>query len=236
MAESLFTNQTPATPDAADGNTIVTATVVRFATAGRVTGIRWYGPVSVGVTCIGGLFTITGEAAGTELARANFGSITGGAWNTTTFASPEDVDAGTDYVAAVWTDHYVYTNNFFTAPLVNGNITGIEDNDPFHNGRYLFPAADLAFPPSTSAKSCYFVDVLFELAEITGTLDATAPAATAETTVTQTDAATLDATAPAATAAMAVDVIGLLGSGHGSAASVTGSVAVSTTSIVGAIT
>lgn len=161
MAESLFTSQVPANLDAADGNTIVTATVVRFATAGTVTGIRWWGPTVVGVTCKGGLFTITGESTGAELARANFGAVTGGAWNTTTFSSPVDVAANAEYVAAVWSDHYVATSNFFATALTNGNITGIADSAPFRNGRFLFPAADLAFPPSTFGKACYFVDVLF---------------------------------------------------------------------------
>jgi hypothetical protein len=73
-----------------------------------------------------------------------------------------------EYVAAVWSDHYVFTSNLFNTEIVNGNIAGIADNDPFHNGRFLFPAGDLAFPPSTFGKSAYFVDVLFDASESHG--------------------------------------------------------------------
>lgn len=218
MSESLFTSQTPNNPDNADGNTIVTATVVRFASAGTVGGIRWYGPTSTGVAAIGGLFTITGESTGAELARATFGTITGGAWNTVAFTSPVDVAAVTDYVAAVWCDHYVSSGNFFGSALTNGNVTGPADGDPLHNGRFLFPAPDLAFPPSNFNKSCYFVDVLFD------------------ETVTQIPA-TLDATGPAATAEMSAGVTGLLGAGAGHTASLSGSAGPpSAAAILGAIT
>jgi hypothetical protein len=184
VAASLFTTQTPAGTFNDNGNVTV-ATAIRFAVAGAVTAIRWYGPaIAVTGAPVAGLFTPTSERVGVELARTAFTAVTPGTWNTAVLDLPIVVAAGDILFAAVWSPGpYVATNVFFTTSLVAGDLTGIADGQPWANGRFHIGGGGLMFPESTFRSSCYFVDVVFTPATITAPSHTDTALATAATTV-----------------------------------------------------
>lgn len=160
VAQNLLTTQIPALPDVAD-NVITVGTTVRFAVNGTVTGVRWYAPTNA----IAGLPTgALWDISGTLLASATYSAITLGTWNTVLFSSPVAVTAGQLYVVGTGpVSRYTATGNFFTADLVNGDITGPQDAAPSEplNGRFQVSGV-LAFPVTTFGHNLYFADVLFE--------------------------------------------------------------------------
>lgn len=174
---NLFTGQTPAVTDASDGTPgITTATTVRFAQSGTVTGIRFYATTTVGGTYTGQLYQVTASdvptPAGTLLADKTAGvAPTGGTWNTITFDTPVSVVSGTLYRAALFSGagRYVATAAFFGADVVNGDITADANGDDpvglgtLRNGTFAINATP-AYPGSGGG-TCYFVDVEFTAGE-----------------------------------------------------------------------
>lgn len=164
MAESIFTSETPLAGNVSDATQYTLGTVWTPAVDGTVTHIRVYAPTGTpGAAFVGVLFSITGESAGTELARATFGALTPAAWNTVALpGGGVAVTAGSHYVAAYITvDLFVLTTFFFTsAGTTNGNLTAVQSGSPYGNGR--IHVGD-GFPEIASGQqSCYFADVAFE--------------------------------------------------------------------------
>jgi hypothetical protein len=161
--ESLFTTQVPTVTDAADGTPITVGTLLTFAVAGSVAGVRWYVPASApSVTPRGLLYRWDSEPTGTLLAGSDFAGVTWGAgWHQTLFGTPVAVDTSHKYLPAVWTDRYTATSFLLQADLVNGNITGLVDSADHANGRYVEPSPVPAYPTNSFHATAYFVDVLF---------------------------------------------------------------------------
>jgi hypothetical protein len=170
---NLFTSQTPAIADASDGTPgITTATTVRFAQAGTVTGIRFYATTTVSGTYTGLLYQVDAAditPAGTLLASKTLASApTGGTWNTVTFDTPVSVATATLYRACIFSGagRYVATTSFFTSDLINGDITAdANGDDPILLGSLRQGAfainASATYPSSAGNGTCYFVDVEF---------------------------------------------------------------------------
>ncbi len=170
---SLFTSQTPSGTNNSDGTPGISfGTTVRFATAGNVTGVRFYATTTVSGTYTGALYQVTGPddaPSGTLLAsKVRPTAPTGGAWNSITFDSPVAVTTGVLYRAVVFSGdgRYVNTSSFFTADLVNGDITAdANGEDPIGLGTLgqgVFAInASLAYPSTSFSSSCYFADVEF---------------------------------------------------------------------------
>lgn len=167
MAESIFTSQTPATPDANDGASTL-GTVFTVAVDGTIDGCRWFASSVIPTGTVQALLYLwTNDSTGTLLAQTNFGVITPAAWNTVNYASPIAVVPGQRYVTCIFTpDHYCFTNFVFTsAPIVNGNLTAVQDvpgGNP-HNGKFIQNATP-TYPTNEFRQSNYFVDVLFTAA------------------------------------------------------------------------
>lgn len=175
MSVSLFTAQTPTIPNVSEASPVTIGNAMTFSVAGTVSGVRFYGPTTVGA----GTFQATlwqvstddssGTGTGTLLASATFGAITPGAWNSATF-TPVAVDTTHAYVVAVRTSEgrYAATGGFFTSALVNVPITGVQDGAAFPagglaklvNGR--FTGGLVNYPNNTFGSNGYFVDVLFD--------------------------------------------------------------------------
>lgn len=171
---NLFTSQTPAVTDASDGAPgITTATTVRFAQSGTITGVRFYATTTVSGTYIGQLYQVTGPDAGgtpsgTLLATKTAGATpTGGTWNTITFDTPVSVATATLYRACLFSGagRYVATNGFFDSFLTSGDITAdVNGDNPvglgvLRNGSFAINAS--AAYPSSGGGASYFVDVEF---------------------------------------------------------------------------
>jgi hypothetical protein len=171
---SLFTSQTPASGDNSDGTPgITTATAVRFAQTGDVTGIRFYATATVSGTYTVALWDVTAAdpngSGGTLLASKTMGAApTGAAWNTVTLDTAVPVVTTKLYKAGVFSGagRYVFTGSFFGSDLVNGDITADANGDDpiglgnLNQGSYTINAA-LSYPTSQPGSSCYFVDVDF---------------------------------------------------------------------------
>jgi hypothetical protein len=172
---SLFTSQTPSGPNNSDGSPGITVgTTMRFAIAGSVTAVRFYAPTTATGTWTGALWRadtsdVPGPGTGTLLgSKVLAGSPTGGTWNLITFDSPVPVLANTLYRVGVHSSEgrYVNTSNFFTADVVNGNITADANNeDPTGLGALLQGTflinATIGYPTQSFNSACYFADVDF---------------------------------------------------------------------------
>jgi hypothetical protein len=170
---NLFTSQTPTITDASDGAPgITTATTARFATAGTVSGVRFYATATVSGTYTALLYRVdaadTPSPAGTLLATKTMsGAPAGGTWNTVTFDTPQSVTTSTLYRACIFSGagRYVATTSFFTVDLVNGDITADANGDDpvglgsLRNGAFAIDAS--AIYPSGGGGTCYFVDFEF---------------------------------------------------------------------------
>ena len=171
---NLFTSQTPTVTDASDGSPgITTATTVRFAQEGTVTGIRFYATTTVGGTYTGLLYQVDAaddvSPAGTLLASKTLGSApTGGTWNTITFDTPVSVTTNTLYRTCLFSGagRYVATTSFFTSDVVNGDITADANGDDpvglgsLRQGTFLINAAP-GYPSGAASATSYFADVEF---------------------------------------------------------------------------
>ncbi len=173
---NLFTGQTPILADNNDGAPgITTATTVRFAQSGTVTGIRFYATTTVGGAYTVQLYRVDAAdamAAGTLLASKTLGvAPTGGTWNSVAFDSPISVSTGVLYRACLFSGagRYVATTNFFGSDLVNGDITADANGDDpvllgsLRQGAFLINAA-AGYPSGAGNGTCYFVDVEFAAA------------------------------------------------------------------------
>lgn len=173
---SLFTSQTPASGDNSDGTPGITlSTSMRFAVDGEISAIRFFSTVTISGSYTGALYQVTagdrdpGPGTGTLLASKVLGvAPDSAAWNVITFDTPVAVTAGVLYRAAMFSGagRYVNTNDFFTADLVNGNITADADGDnPTALGTLTQGAFQidtiLNYPRTAGSKACYFVDVVY---------------------------------------------------------------------------
>ncbi len=160
----------PAVELANDGQPIEFGIKFQSATAGYITGLRFYKGAGTTGTHSGHLWT----SAGILLADEAFTTETASGWQEITLATPIAIDANTTYITSCFSSSgdYPYTDQFFTAPFVNGPLRALADGEDGPNGVYAYGAAP-AFPLSTFSASNYYVDVVF--AEITGP-DTIAPA------------------------------------------------------------
>jgi hypothetical protein len=170
---NLFTSQTPVVTDANDGSPgITTATTVRFAQEGTVTGIRFYATTTVSGTYTGLLYEVDDSddtPAGTLLASKTLGGApTGGTWNTITFDTPVSVTTGVLYRACIFSGagRYVATTLFFALDVTNGDITADANGDDpvglgsLRQGTFLINAA-AGYPSGAGNGTSYFADVEF---------------------------------------------------------------------------
>jgi hypothetical protein len=130
----------------------------KSASAGQITGIRFYkGPQNIGIH-LGNLWT----ANGTLLATATFSNETASGWQQVTFSSPVFIAAGTTYIASYHTNTggYSSTNFYFdNSGHTDGSLTAGGNG---LNGFFAYGAGPL-FPGNVSIVNGtnYWVDVVF---------------------------------------------------------------------------
>jgi Domain of unknown function (DUF4082)/Bacterial Ig-like domain/G8 domain/IPT/TIG domain/Viral BACON domain/Putative binding domain, N-terminal len=151
------TSTLPAAVDA-DANAIEVGVKFRADVNGTIVGLQFYKySVNTG-THVGNLWTSTG----TLLATATFVNETASGWQQVMFATPVAITANTTYIASYHTNvgRYAVNENYFTAPIINGNLRALQDGTDGPNGVYRYSAGS-AFPNQTFLSSNYWVDVLF---------------------------------------------------------------------------
>jgi hypothetical protein len=156
-ALSLFSASTTP-PIANDPSAIEVGVKFTSATAGLITGIRFYkGSANTGAH-VGNLWS----ASGTLLATATFTNETASGWQQVNFSNPVKVTAGTTYIASYHTNtgDYADTPYYFATyqGQSDGSLNAAGDN---LNGVYTYSASS-TFPNTTSVSADNFwVDVLF---------------------------------------------------------------------------
>jgi hypothetical protein len=132
---------------------------VRFqaSTSGTVSGIRFYkGFYNIGEHKVS-LWTNSGTLLATALSTGE--SITG--WQTVSFSSPIQINAGTTFVASYHTDgYYSQTPGYFSSAYTKGPLTVAQNG-----GVYAYGATS-TFPGNTYAGANYWVDVVFNASTV----------------------------------------------------------------------
>jgi len=151
-------SETPANPDANDGQPIEVGMKFRALVDGEVTGVRFYKGASNTGTHVGTLWT----SGGSPLASVTFTGETASGWQEASFASPVAVTAGATYVISLFSQGggYAFTGSFFAGALDRAPLRALANGEDGPNGVYNFGAA--GFPTSTYQSSNYWVDVVFD--------------------------------------------------------------------------
>ncbi len=155
---TLFpTSSAPATVTVNDPNSVELGVKFSSATAGSVTGVRFYkGPQNTGAHTAH-LWT----ASGSLLASATFTNETASGWQTATFASPVAISSSTIYIASYHTNgFYSADGNFFGGTYTNGPLTAPASGASGGNGVYSYGSAS-SFPSNSYNAANYWVDVMF---------------------------------------------------------------------------
>ncbi|WP_161597210.1 N,N-dimethylformamidase beta subunit family domain-containing protein, partial [Dyadobacter flavalbus] len=131
----------------------------RSATAGNITGVRFYKQAGNTGTHTGQLYS----NAGVKLAEVVFQDETASGWQQANFTSPVAIAANTTYVISYHSSsgYYSAVNPYFTSAKVRGPLRGLADNEDGNNGVYKYSATP-AFPTDNYQSSNYFVDVVFD--------------------------------------------------------------------------
>jgi hypothetical protein len=168
-AKNLFTTQTPPAFASNDGAPPAFALNVgmRFQVSvpGQITGVSfWQNPIMNGshtVSLYSNTGTLLAQGAATD------GPVSIAAWRSIDFGTPFNAVPGVTYVAAVYMANafYVFSTGAqtdFSAPIVNGVITALQNSPPGNpNGVYDYGGAP-AFPTSSFTPATnYWVDPNF---------------------------------------------------------------------------
>src|SRR5262249_26287338 len=155
--QSLFTTQTPANGDAADGVPYEIGMKFLVARAGQITAIRYWKAPSDAGTHVGHIWSATGSL----LATVTFSGETASGWQQQALTAPLAVNANTTYTVSVnIITNYVSTVSGLTNSIVNGDISSVADGA---NGTYGSPNA---FPTNSYQNSNYFRDIVFVAGQV----------------------------------------------------------------------
>ena len=153
----------PATATSTDSRAVELGVKFRSDAAGFISAIRFYkGSTANGGTHTGSLWSATG----TRLGQVTFTSEAASGWQTAYFSSPIPIDANTTYVASYFAPlgRYSLDNDYFVAELASPPLRAPQGS----NGVFSYGATSL-FPTSSNRSSNYWVDVVFERAQIVST-------------------------------------------------------------------
>ncbi|MDR7252406.1 hypothetical protein J2X46_001382 [Nocardioides sp. BE266] len=167
--QTLLGDVVPDTAAADDGAPIELGMAFTPSRNGTVKQIRFFKGAGNNGTHTGSIWS----AAGSRLAQVTFTNETASGWQTATLATPLQVTAGTTYVVSYFAPqgHYSVTSGFFSSALTKGDLSAPASN----NGRYLYASAG-GYPGYTYGAANYFVDVVFERAAASLTVDSRTPA------------------------------------------------------------
>ena len=167
---SLFSSTSvPATPDVADNSSVELGVRFSPATAGFISGVKFYKSAANSGTHTGTLWS----ASGTALATGTFTNETSSGWQTLVFDSPVAVTAGTTYTASYLAPngHYAGDSGYFTSAVSTPSLVAPANT----NGVYIYGRGGTV-PTSTYSATNYWVDVLFQTSSSPPSVVSTSPA------------------------------------------------------------
>lgn len=158
QTQSLFTTQTPSSPNASDGSGSdgdYELGIKFYSTkAGRITAIRhWKAPSETG-SHVGRIWSSSGQL----LASVNFTNETASGWQQQALDIPLIIGANTTYVVSVNVNSYfAFTLNGLATTVTNGDLSAVADGS---NG--VYNANPGSFPDQTFNNNAnYFRDIVF---------------------------------------------------------------------------
>ncbi|MBX3596584.1 MAG: DUF4082 domain-containing protein [Rhizobiaceae bacterium] len=127
------------------------------ATAGTVSGMKFYKAVGETGTHVGSIW----KADGTLLGTVTFGNESASGWQTASFAAPIDIVAGQQYIVSYYSNGKYYgTGGYFSSSITNGPLTAPASQSGSANGLYAYGNSS-RFPTQTYQSANYWVDVIF---------------------------------------------------------------------------
>jgi hypothetical protein len=156
---TLFTSQTPVTPNKTDGVSYELGMKFRSSEAGKVSAIRYWKSSGEGGNHIGKIWT----ASGTLLGSITFTNETASGWQQQTFTAGSEIaiQANTTYIVSVnCNSHYPFTSNGLSSSITNGELTSVAGS----NG--VFSSNANTFPSNSYNNSNYFRDINFVATEV----------------------------------------------------------------------
>jgi hypothetical protein len=159
MSQTIFGSETPAVPDANDGDPLALATYFSPGVDGVATHARWRFPNTLPSAPVPfGLYRLSD---GVKIGSGTFSAPVAGAWNQQAYVEgPVALTAGDSYAVAIWTPGaYVATGGYFNTGKVSGDLTC-----QVAAGRFV-GSPGLVLPEGQFNGGCYFVDLVFETGE-----------------------------------------------------------------------
>lgn len=176
---TLFGNSVPKHSNENDGRSVELGVKFRAQYSGQVTGVRFYKSAQNTGTHTGSLWTKSGKL----LAKATFTKETKSGWQQVKFAKPVDISANTTYVASYFAPkgHFARDTQFFSKDHKSGQLIGLKSGTDGGNGVYKY-STKTTFPGTAStAKSNYWVDVVYTTTKFNPTPKPNAPTSLAGT-------------------------------------------------------
>ena len=139
-SESIFTTQTPASPNTNFGQAYEIGVKFRARVAGQITGIRYYAAPGEYTTMHTGRLW---DSNGNQLASVVFTGETASGWQTAMLSNPVAISANTTYVVSVNTHGYIaVTTGGLQNSVTNGDLYTVADgnNGVYNNNPGSFPA------------------------------------------------------------------------------------------------
>ena len=158
----------PVTASSSDNKAVEVGVKFRSDSSGFITAIRFYkGGTTNGGTHVGNIWSATGSLLG----RATFVSETASGWQTAYFDTPVAINADTTYVASYFAPlgRYSLDTDYFVTQFNNAPLRAPSGT----NGVFSYGTTTL-FPTTSNRSSNYWVDVVFERAQILSTAPGTA--------------------------------------------------------------
>jgi len=149
----------PTLADGGDTSSIEVGLKFQAASAGYVTGVRFYKSANNIGTHIGNLWS----SSGSLLATAQFTGESASGWQQVTFTTPVLISSGTTYIVSYFApfSHYSADENFFaTSGVDNPPLDALSNSSSGGNGVYTYSASS-AFPTSSWNASNYWVDLVY---------------------------------------------------------------------------
>jgi hypothetical protein len=148
---TVFTNQTPDSPNVTDNTSYELGMKFSSTKGGQISAIRYWKAASETGTHVGKIWTADGQS----LATVTFENETASGWQQQVLSTPVNIDPNTTYVVSVNANAYFpISYDVLANSIVNGVISSVADGN---NGVYGTVGS---FPTNSYRNSNYFRDVV----------------------------------------------------------------------------
>ncbi|WP_169514604.1 DUF4082 domain-containing protein [Actinokineospora enzanensis] len=175
---NLFGSRTPATADSGDASSVELGVKFTVGASAKATGVRFYKNFNNTGTHTGSIWSSNGQ----RIATGTFANETASGWQTLTFTTPVQLQAGQTYTASYLapSGHYSVDNGYFASTGAGrGVLTAPSSPAANGNGVYVYGGG---FPNSTYNSNNYWVDPVIDTAGADSTppsVSSTSPAGNA---------------------------------------------------------